>query len=63
MSCDHETPWLQVSNCQPPQDIVIETNTEAGQQQDLVLKDRLWWLSDMSMYVYYQPTMWRRKNG
>lgn len=63
MSCGHETPWLQVSNRQPPQGVVIETNTETGQQQDLILKDRLWWLSDMSMYVYYQPTKWRHKNG
>ena len=28
--------------------------------QPLVRKGRLWFFPDMSMYVYYTPTHWRR---
>lgn len=46
-----------------PHNIPVETKIDdAGgirNQTVLVKQGRLWFLPDMSMYVYYKPTHWR----
>lgn len=56
-----------VSEWQPiqsaPEGVKIETRIRdihgIRNEQRLVRKGRLWFLPDMSMYVYYTPTEWR----
>ena len=46
-----------------PEGVVVETKIDDGRgcrnETTLRRADRLWWLSDGSMYVYYTPTHWR----
>ena len=37
----------------------IDDGHGARNVADLVKQGRLWFLADMSMYVYYRPTHWR----
>lgn len=41
---------------------IIRDKDGPRNQQSLVRKGRLWWFPDGSMYVYYTPTHWRKKN-
>ena len=43
----------------PPEGALVETMDSEGTVTNMVFKNGLWWLSDMSMYVYYTPTFWR----
>lgn len=47
-----------------PEGEVVMTAIIDGEGQrntsDLVRKGKLWFFPDMSMYVYYSPTHWRR---
>lgn len=55
--------WLPISRHAPPQGVkvmtIIQDEQGSRNEQALVLKGRLWFLPDMSMYVYYEPTHWR----
>lgn len=55
--------WNRVSVHPPAPGIPVETkiHDEQGERnhQVLVPKGRLWFLPDMSVYVYYTPTHWR----
>ena len=55
--------WHKVSREPPPEGIEVRTIIldEHGWRNDqtLVRKGGLWFLPDMSMYVYYCPTHWR----
>jgi hypothetical protein len=46
-----------------PQSQILETciieNGKIRNEQRLILKGNLFWLTDMSMYVYYTPTHYR----
>ena len=54
--------WVKISDEHPPVGRVLNTkiSDESGDrnEQELIFKDNLWWLPDMSMYVYYRPTHW-----
>jgi len=54
--------WTLISNQLPPENIPVLTKIEdsAGIRNETVLirQSNLWFLSDMSMYVYYTPTHW-----
>ena len=41
-------------------DTKIDDASGARNEQRLKRKGRLWFYPDMSMYVYYTPTHWRR---
>jgi hypothetical protein len=46
-----------------PEGVAVETKIDDGKGvrnvQDLRRWGSLWWFTDGSMYVYYQPTHWR----
>ena len=56
------TDWQPISLA--PIDEVVETKVhdDDGERNHALLKrqGRLWFFPDMSMYVYYTPTHWRR---
>lgn len=56
--------WIKISDELPPENIVVETKIDDGKgvrnQRPLKRKGNLWYFPDMSMYVYYTPTHWRR---
>ncbi len=57
--------WIKCETELPPNGVQVETKIDDDQGkrnvQDLKRKDGLWFLPDMSMYVYYRPTHWRLK--
>ena len=57
--------WIRCKDQMPPQNLRVETkiDDEKGvrNEADLVFQRRLWWMPDMSMYIYYCPTHWRLK--
>jgi hypothetical protein len=57
--------WILVSNKLPPEGEVVKTkiSDSAGERniQELMLIKNLWWLPDGSMYVYYTPTHWMKR--
>jgi len=54
--------WISVKDRLPENGQIVRTkiDDEHGCRNDQNLKrgDRLWWLSDGSMYIYYAPTHW-----
>lgn len=57
--------WEKVSDSLPEPGVVVDSkiDDENGVRNEQPLKqmqgNRLWWLPDGSMYVYYTPTHWR----
>ena len=55
--------WISVKNRLPPEGEVVQTKIDDSKgcrnETRLVMKGRLWFFSDMGMYVYYEPTHWR----
>ncbi len=58
-----KTDWISVKEQMPPTAKIVETKVDDGKWvrniQKLIYDRNLWWLSDYSMYVYYNPTHWR----
>jgi hypothetical protein len=56
--------WTRVVDAVPPDDEVVETKIDDDSYvrnvTPLKRRGRLWFFPDDSMYVYYQPTHWRR---
>lgn len=56
--------WTLCSDRLPPENEEVETKIHddrgARNRARLKLHSGLWWFPDMSMYVYYTPTHWRR---
>jgi len=57
--------WIEVGKELPTEGNVVKTklSDKYGERniQELIRKGNLWWLTDMSMYVYYTPTHWLKK--
>jgi hypothetical protein len=55
--------WIKCSAELPPENEPVFTKIDdqhgCRNEQKLVRQGRLWFLPDMSMYVYYAPTHWR----
>lgn len=55
--------WNETIKTLPIEGKIVETKIEddTGERniQTLIYKNNLWFLTDMSMYVYYTPTHWR----
>lgn len=52
--------WYRTSDTPPPRGEVVQTLSEGGQEQELVYRDGLWFLPDLSMYIYETPMFWKR---
>lgn len=56
--------WFDVNQYPPPQGVEIMTKIHDSRGErnvtTLKLKGLLWFFPDMSMYVYYAPTHWRK---
>jgi hypothetical protein len=56
--------WIPCTDELPPDGEIVMTKIGDGKglrnEQKLQLRGRLWWTSDMEMYVYYAPTHWQR---
>lgn len=57
--------WHSVESA--PEDVVVETKIDdtrgCWNEQEMRRRGRLWWYPDNSMYVYYEPTHWRRSQS
>lgn len=52
--------WNRVDVTTPPEGEVVRVLTETGSETELAFYRGLWYLPDMSMYVYYAPMFWKR---
>jgi hypothetical protein len=56
--------WIKISDAMPDEEIEVETKIDDAKGcrnvQSLKRQGRLWFVPDMSMYVYYEPTHWRK---
>ena len=54
--------WISIKTSLPPEGKVVDTKIDDGKGErntgKLVRKGGLFFLPDMSMYVYYTPTHW-----
>jgi hypothetical protein len=57
--------WIKVADELPPEGVEVDTKIDDADgtrnEQSLKRKGSLWFFPDMSMYVYYSPTHWRKK--
>ena len=55
--------WISCESFLPKEGLLVETkiddNKGCRNEQNLIRKGKLWFTSDMKMYVYYAPTHWR----
>lgn len=56
--------WQPITTA--PEGIEVDTKLDDAEfgvrnVQSMIRRGRLWWFPDGSMYVYYTPTHWRRK--
>lgn len=53
--------WKPIETAPPGTVILTKIDDADGcrNEQKLIRKGSLWFLPDMSMYVYYRPTHWR----
>jgi len=63
MNCVVSEGWRRVSYAVPVDGAIVDTKIDdehgCRNVQKLKYHKRLWWLTDMSMYVYYTPTHWK----
>lgn len=59
--------WIPVTIATPPEGEVVETKIDdhkgISNEQRLKRHGRLFFFPDGSMYVYYNPTHWRKIKG
>lgn len=53
--------WQVIETAPEGRVVEVKIDDEKGVRnvQPLIRKGRLWFLADMSMYVYFTPTHWR----
>lgn len=56
--------WISVEDKRPEEGVPVKTKIvgRGGAErnvQNLTRRGNMWWLEDMSMYVYYTPTHWK----
>ncbi len=56
--------WIKTEECLPPENVIVDTKIDdkngKRNHQQLIRSKSLWWDVDMIMYIYYDPTHWRR---
>lgn len=59
--------WIPVTQSLPPNGVLVDTKIDDASgcrnEQPLKRSDRLWFVPEGDMYVYYEPTHWRYHNG
>lgn len=50
--------WTYTTNQLPPENVLLDVTNSEGDVGQLIRKGRLFFLPDMSMYVYFVPKMW-----
>lgn len=63
MSTDTTVIWIDRQVEEAPEGVAVRVLTESGMETTLVRQGNLWFLPDMSMYVYYTPIRWHRLDG
>ena len=53
--------WNRADTELPPEGEKVTVITASGDERELVFQDNLWWLPDLSMYVYFQPVFWKKE--
>lgn len=56
--------WVKVSDELPPTGQTVLTrilDSFGSRNETELIFDRMWWLKDRSMYVYYNPTHWLKE--
>jgi len=55
--------WFSCDSALPPEGEAVMTKIDdargARNEQTLIRRGRLWFVPDMSMYMYYAPTHWK----
>lgn len=51
--------WTPTERELPPENVVVNTMDSGGHVQKLIRRGNLWWVEDLSMYVYYVPKFWQ----
>ena len=63
MSNARNNGWIKTSEGLPNEGTEVMTKIDDGHgcrnEGTLVYSRRMWWFSDMGMYVYYTPTHWK----
>lgn len=58
----NDSEWISCETTLPPLDTIVETKIDDANGVrnvcKLILHSNLWWFTDMSMYIYYNPTHW-----
>lgn len=53
-----ETVWHNARELKPSEGELVNVITEGGDHRQLVWKSNLWFLPDLSMYVYFEVSSW-----
>lgn len=53
-----EKVWHNAREVKPHEGELVDVITEGGDQRQLVWKHNLWFLPDLSMYVYFEVSSW-----
>lgn len=54
-----EEDWISLKHQLPPNGVIVNTMNSAGQITELKHQDRLWFIPDGSVHVYYEPQFWK----
>jgi len=57
-----QSEWYNVNDEEPFEGSLVEVVTPGDNVKDLKYSGGLWWLPDMSIYVYFVPVKWRYKD-
>lgn len=53
--------WIPTDRALPPNGELVDAMDSGGHVQPLKRQDRLWFVPDGSMYVYFTPKFWKRR--
>lgn len=53
-----EKVWHNAREVKPPEGVLVDVITDGGDKRRLVSHRNLWFLPDLSMYVYFEVSSW-----
>jgi len=51
--------WIPTALLKPNNERIVEAQDYGGNVHKLRFYKNLWWLTDMTMYVYFTPIAWK----